>query len=414
VVRSLARGLLTALLLLTACASRPVVRPTPTPVAPASTPIPATPALATPTSVPAPIPTLAPSATPTPPSLRVANTGGNGANLRDAPATGRVLIILSDGALVAVVGPDQQASGKTWKEVRDGAGHVGWIVADYLVAGVATPGPAPSTCRAGDPLANVYHPGRLTVLQTCETAAGTVAVVRHGADGGDYVGLLPDEPSRRLLNDRNVSALGGLLVVEIVPADEPGCTVGQPPKPAHGNYDFGVCTGANIALPSIGAHVTVVGPYVRDEGHGWAEIHPAWTLAPDGGIAQAVPQLAAVATALAGADAADETAATATPVSSPTALPLVPITPSFVGVSGGRPGPTATVTVQAAPGALCSIAYAMPVGTPGAAQGLVAKRADSTGRVNWVWVIGTQTTPGMGTVAVTCDGATAATQIAIG
>src|SRR5262249_57899347 len=144
--------------------------------------------VAAPSSIPDAIPTLAPSATPTPASLRVANTGGNGANLRDTPATGKVPIILSDGALVAVLGPDQQAGGKTWKKVRDGAGHVGWIVADYLVAGVATPGPAPSTCRAGDPLANVYHPGRLTVLQTCETATGTVAVVRHEADGGAYVG----------------------------------------------------------------------------------------------------------------------------------------------------------------------------------------------------------------------------------
>jgi hypothetical protein len=109
--------------------------------------------------------------------------------------------------------------------------------------------------------------------------------------------------SRHLLNDKNVGALGGLLVVEIVPADEPGCTAGQPPKPAHGSYDYGVCTGANIAPPAIGAHVTVVGAYVRDEDHGWAEIHPAWSITPDGGVAQAVPALGAVATTLAGADA---------------------------------------------------------------------------------------------------------------
>jgi hypothetical protein len=160
--------------------------------------------------------------------------------------------------------------------------------------------------------------------------------------------------------------------------------------------------------------VIVVGPYVRDDDHGWAEIHPAWTITPDEGVAQAVPPLAAVATTLAGADAAEEAAATPGPAATSTPLPLVPITPSFVSVVGGRPGQNASVTVQAAPGALCSIAYMTPYGTASTAQGLVAKRADSGGRVAWAWLIGTRTNPGMGTVTVTCDGASASAEIVIG
>src|SRR5262249_14849630 len=154
------------------------------------------------------------------------------------------------------------------------ARRVGRVVADYFAAETATPVPAPSTWRAGAPLANVYHPGRLAVLRTCATAA----------------------------------------------------------------------------LPS----------------------------------------------------------ATATP------LQLVPLTPSLMSATGERTGRTASVTVQAATGALCSIVYLTRSGTANASQGLTAKCADSGGHVSWPWPIGSRTIPGMGTVTVTCDGASASAQISIG
>jgi hypothetical protein len=78
-----------------------------------------------------------------------------------------------------------------------------------------------------------------------------------------------------LVNAGNVAHQHDWLVVEIVPADEPGCVVGQPPRPASGTYDYGTCKGADVATPAIGAQVTVTGSYVLDTNHGWMEVHPA-------------------------------------------------------------------------------------------------------------------------------------------
>jgi hypothetical protein len=134
--------------------------------------------------------------------------------------------------------------------------------------------PAASHCRTGDPLANVYHPSRLEVIHPCVSISGTVMSVRAEDDGDVHFDLRVDP---RLVNAGNVAHQHGWLVVEIVPADEPGCVVGQPPRPASGTYDYGTCTGADVATPAIGARVTVTGPYVLDTNHGWMEVHPAWS-----------------------------------------------------------------------------------------------------------------------------------------
>jgi hypothetical protein len=138
--------------------------------------------------------------------------------------------------------------------------------------------PLAAGCRAGNPLANVYHEDRLEVRNRCLTVTGTVAYVAHEDDGDIHVNLslLPSEA--HLLNEANVADQYGQLVTEIVPADGPGCTPGRPPRPAHGSYNYGVCTGADITAPPVGARVAVTGPYVLDADHGWMEIHPIWAI----------------------------------------------------------------------------------------------------------------------------------------
>jgi hypothetical protein len=121
----------------------------------------------------------------------------------------------------------------------------------------------------------VYHPSRLEVIRRCVSISGTVMSVRHEDDGDVHFDLRVDP---RLVNAGNVAHQHGWLVVEIVPADKPGCAIGQPPRPASGTYDYGTCTGANVATPAIGARVTVTGPYVLDTNHGWMEVHPAWSV----------------------------------------------------------------------------------------------------------------------------------------
>jgi hypothetical protein len=136
-----------------------------------------------------------------------------------------------------------------------------------------------SACRPGDPLANVYHPNRLTVLNPCMTVSGTVASVTPENDGDTHFDLTLDPQYKGLLRPANYTAQHGRLVVEIVPADKPGCTPGKPPRPATGSYNYGICTGADETSPALGSRAYVTGPYVADDDHGgWAEVHPAWAI----------------------------------------------------------------------------------------------------------------------------------------
>ena len=136
-----------------------------------------------------------------------------------------------------------------------------------------------SGCRSGDPLANVYHPNRLKVVLACTTISGTVKTRRSEDDGDVHFDVALDSQYAGMLTSANYSAQHRWLVVEIVPADEPGCTPGQSPKPATGTYNYGICTGADESTPAVGSHIYVTGPYVLDEDHGgWAEVHPAWAI----------------------------------------------------------------------------------------------------------------------------------------
>lgn len=139
--------------------------------------------------------------------------------------------------------------------------------------------PGSSACRTGNPLANVYHPNRLLVKAACATVSGTVESIRSEDDGDVHFDIALDPQYSSLLTPENDSQQHGWLVDEIVPADEPGCTPGTPPRPATGSYDYGICTGADEETPAMGSHVFVTGPYVLDEDHGgWAEIHPVWAV----------------------------------------------------------------------------------------------------------------------------------------
>ena len=134
-------------------------------------------------------------------------------------------------------------------------------------------------CRSGDPLINVYHPDRLKVVSPCTTVTGVVRSVRTEPDGDTHFDLQLDPAYTHLLTPASYSLQHDWLVAEIVPADEPGCTPGTPPRPPTGTYDYGVCTGADESPPALGSRVAVTGPYVLDEVHeGWAEIHPVWAV----------------------------------------------------------------------------------------------------------------------------------------
>jgi hypothetical protein len=80
---------------------------------------------------------IAPAASPSPAAtgarLKVANTEGQGANMRQRPSTtAPVLRTLPDGAVVESIGDEQQAEGRGWRNVRVEGGATGWVASELL------------------------------------------------------------------------------------------------------------------------------------------------------------------------------------------------------------------------------------------------------------------------------------------
>ncbi len=130
-------------------------------------------------------------------------------------------------------------------------------------------------------------------------------------------------------------------------------------------------------------------------------------------------------------DAADRTDPTATTQATATTAPVAPTTaaspeatlppdasipPGMVTIDPIAPvqaGGRARVDATAPPGAMCTIRYRTPAGSPSEAEGLIEKPAGEDGRVSWEWSIGPGTSPGEGRVTVECDGAEAVATITI-
>jgi len=105
--------------------------------------------------VPTPVPTREPTQTPTPEptntptpeparSARIANTEGQGANMRRAPSVSaqRVKLLL-EGTVIELVGGEQRGDGYTWRTVRDVEGNNGFVITDFLQPIQGSPGATP-------------------------------------------------------------------------------------------------------------------------------------------------------------------------------------------------------------------------------------------------------------------------------
>lgn len=129
----------------------------------------------------------------------------------------------------------------------------------------------PASLGCPDPahvLDGVYHPDRLVVHEPCRKITGSVEDVRDEEDGDIHILVRLDSQYRDMLMPNNFSVQHGDLVVEFMPRD------------------YG-----HLPRPSVGDRLTLVGAYVDDTEHGWAELHPVWTVSINGGAAaQSGPQ----------------------------------------------------------------------------------------------------------------------------
>jgi SH3-like domain-containing protein len=113
------------------------------PVAPGAAAAPA------PAATTAPRPTAAAASSAAAGRGQVGNTGGQGANVRSEPGSGgRILKTLAEGATIEVLGPEREADGLVWRQVRDSAGVTGWIIRGAVAPAGSVPTPAPAVTRA--------------------------------------------------------------------------------------------------------------------------------------------------------------------------------------------------------------------------------------------------------------------------
>jgi hypothetical protein len=81
---------------------------------------------------------ISPSASPSPSAapgarMKVVNTEGQGANMRQRPSTtAPVLKTLPEGTVVEAIGEPTNAEGRAWRNVRDPGGATGWVAAELL------------------------------------------------------------------------------------------------------------------------------------------------------------------------------------------------------------------------------------------------------------------------------------------
>lgn len=121
-----------------------------------------------------------PSPTPGPETLLVGKTGGDGVYIRSSIKPEKKIKVWPDGTTMAVVGNDQTVDSRTWKNVRDPAGNVGWVPAQYLVptptaAKASTPSARPTATGTPDEAVGV-PPARWNTAERDAFASGNVSL----------------------------------------------------------------------------------------------------------------------------------------------------------------------------------------------------------------------------------------------
>ena len=134
----------------------------------------------------------------------------------------------------------------------------------------AHPSPAPA-CGSGPPLAGIYQPDRLQILDPCRHAVGLVVSVVPEDDGDYHVSIVLDPAYSDLMNAENHFQGKPTMLAEIVP-DCPDNA--SPPDSSAADK----CPPTRLTVPFAGQHIAIDGPWVLDTNHGWREIHPVDTL----------------------------------------------------------------------------------------------------------------------------------------
>ncbi len=168
--------------------------------------------------------------------------------------------------------------------------------ADSAPAAQPTADASPAACNEAL-WQHIYNPQRLKRISDCVTITGTIAAIRKEADGDYHILLSVDGQFTNMINQRNIDAQHGDLVLEPVCQNR---VTQEDAKSACDAFSY------PIAIPAVGQRVSVTGDYVLDADHGWNELHPVYSFSAPGAsvsfqpaasaapaqIAQATPQAA--------------------------------------------------------------------------------------------------------------------------
>ena len=176
--------------------------PTKLPSTPSATEAPLT---GTPTEVPSTLTatevplTGTPTVTEVPPTepadviYLVANTDGDGVNIRRATDDTESIKVWPDGTEMVVAGPDVTARGRLWKNVRDPDGNVGFVAAEYL--DVQQPAEATTTATVtpdAESAETTPTPDALEVTLFVGRTNGEGVYIRRQVDSTDRIRVWPD------------------------------------------------------------------------------------------------------------------------------------------------------------------------------------------------------------------------------
>lgn len=123
----------------------------------------------------------------------VANTDGDGVNIRTATDDPESIKVWEDGTEMVVVGPDVTAEGRDWKNVRDPDGNVGFVAADFLEP---QPTPEPTAIATSTPDADAEEttptPDDPEITLYIGKTDGDGAYIRGSVDTTDRIKAWPD------------------------------------------------------------------------------------------------------------------------------------------------------------------------------------------------------------------------------
>jgi hypothetical protein len=116
-----------------------------------------------------------------------------------------------------------------------------------------------------DLVKHTYNLSRFTVLSpSCRAVTGTVKGINTEVDGDVHIAMVPDSGQSGLSPLEN-----GKLIVEVICKTTPQKTEA---KKACGSYR------SSIKLPAVGAHISAVGRFVKDNPPDHVELHPVTSI----------------------------------------------------------------------------------------------------------------------------------------